>query len=421
MAFMLVLLLAVWSAVRWVEASFNLYPGVNPDKLAQNQTIPECDQTLLQMTQSLENYWWTDDNLTAICAPNNVTKTSCADAVTAWNGASAAACDEQYFAAYGQLLPIWSVTERFRDSLSFACLESSSDNFTWCLTESQEWVGADALPVDCDVNPNNPPCSGNVTSIHGSNIRMANLYEDDILCNGCFINQLHARVISPFLPGSDHSDYLVDQLYDIQDVCNVTLPDYTVRLLDWYDMAPPLTSSNLVSTMPNSPSNSPLPSASTICTGQSVVAGSNATCDTLSLQYGVSTGTLQWFSSSDTCNVSSCACLPQACNLKRTTEGDTCASLAASIGNTNSTTLAQFLKWNPYILGLCDSLLAGQYVCISPPGLNGTFAPPDPPLGTDADASNQQRGGPGGVVSPTTTVTTTAKPVWTLERTRAQS
>lgn len=34
-----------------------------------------------------------------------------------------------------------------------------------------------------------------------------------------------------------------------------------------------------------------------------------------------------------------------------------------------------------------------------------------PPLGTSADAGNQQRGGQGGVVTPTTTVTATGNPV----------
>ena len=44
----------------------------------------------------------------------------------------------------------------------------------------------------------------------------------------------------------------------------------------------------------------------------------------------------------------------------------------------------------------------------SSPG--GTYSLAPPPLGTNADAGNQQRGGPGGVVIPTTTVTTTFNP-----------
>ncbi|KAI2635310.1 hypothetical protein GGS21DRAFT_489973 [Xylaria nigripes] len=429
--------LVLWLAIRSTEASFNLYPGVDPDKLAQslnitsacvqalNQTIPECDQTLLQMTQSLENYWWTDDNLTAICSRANENTTSCAVAVGRWNGNSAAACDEQYFTAYGRLLPIWSVTERFRDSLNFACLESWSDNFTWCLTESQEWMGADLAQADCEANPQDPTCNPD------SSIRMANLYEDEILCNNCFINQLYARVTSQFLPDSDYSDYLVDQLFDIQDICNVTLPDYTVRLLDWYDTAPPLTLSNPSS---NTTQTSTAPPTMTTCVGQQVGQGdsssnvkskrswldifrkvkvrqSSATCDSLSQKYGVGTGALQWFSDSDTCDISGGACLPKACNLRQVEEGETCTSLAVSIGDANSTTLAQFMKWNPYILGLCDNLTVGQYICISSPGTNGTFILPEPPLGTNADGGNQQRGGPGGIVTPTMTATTSGNPV----------
>ncbi|KAK1972915.1 hypothetical protein LY78DRAFT_154628 [Colletotrichum sublineola] len=38
----------------------------------------------------------------------------------------------------------------------------------------------------------------------------------------CFINQLYTRLTSIFLPDTDHSDYLVDQIFDIQDVCNIT-------------------------------------------------------------------------------------------------------------------------------------------------------------------------------------------------------
>ncbi|TGJ84518.1 hypothetical protein E0Z10_g4228 [Xylaria hypoxylon] len=198
---------------------------------------------------------------------------------------------------------------------------------------------------------------GNVMSIPELSIRMANLYGDDILCNNCFINQLYERVTSPLSPNSEHPDYLVDQLYDIQDMCNVTLPDYTVRLLDWYDTAPPLTSSDL------GPSATPTLTAP--CdndVGRNVKESSSATCDSLSLQYGVSTGALQWLSNSDNCDRSSGACLPEACNLRQVTDGETCVSLAASIGDTNSTTLAQFMKWNPYVLGLCDSLTAGQYI-----------------------------------------------------------
>lgn len=78
-------------------------------------------------------------------------------------------------------------------------------------------------------------------------------------------------------------------------------------------------------------------------------------------------------------------------------------SLASSLPG-NMTTV-QFLTWNKNIIGLCDNPLAGQYVCVSAPGVNGTYTLAAPPLGTDADAGNQQRGGPGGVVTPCPTYT----------------
>lgn len=78
-------------------------------------------------------------------------------------------------------------------------------------------------------------------------------------------------------------------------------------------------------------------------------------------------------------------------------------SLASSLPG-NITTV-QFLTWNKNIMGLCDSVTAGQYVCISAPGVNGTYTLAPPPLGTSADAGNQQRGGAGGIVTPCPTYT----------------
>lgn len=48
------------------------------------------------MTQNLENYWWTDSNLTAIC------NTNCSQEVTFWSTDALADCDNQYYTAYGK-------------------------------------------------------------------------------------------------------------------------------------------------------------------------------------------------------------------------------------------------------------------------------------------------------------------------------
>ncbi|KAI2465892.1 hypothetical protein F4781DRAFT_374999 [Annulohypoxylon bovei var. microspora] len=406
-----------------VVASFNLYPAVDTSKLATavnvtedcivalNQSIPECDQTLFQMVSSFENYWWEDDNVTALCASN------CSYAAQMWDLNVASACDNQYYSAYGKLVPAWTISERFVDGIGIACLSSMTEADTWCLPLSQNFTGSDIIRVDCDMNPSDPTCSGNASSISSENTRMANIYDDDVLCNDCFVQMLYLRVTSSYLEDSDYSDYLVGQLQDIADICSTSLPDITVRQLPTYEVAPPVTSIDFETTTTTTTSS---PAASTTCSGQTIGGETqrrgagpwslkerqvSSSCDTLSSQYGVTTGDLQYLTSSDTCQVSKSICLPAACKLAQVGSDDTCTTLAVAAGNV---TTSQFLKWNAHIMGLCDSLTVGQYVCTSAPGLTGSYSLAVPPLGTGADAGNQQRGGAGGVVTPTTTATTSA-------------
>ena len=84
-------------------------------------------------------------------------------------------------------------------------------------------------------------------------------------------------------------------------------------------------------------------------------------------------------------------------------------------------TTQKFLFWNPNVMGLCDNPTPGQYVCVgfvnlslrnSPAKLKLNLRRPPGsfyslPLGTAADTGYRQRGGPGGLVTPTTTITTT--------------
>jgi hypothetical protein len=161
---------------------------------------------------------------------------------------------------------------------------------------------------------------------------------------------LYYRVTSNYLPDADYSEYLVDQLQDIADVCSTSLPDITLRALPTYDPIPTTTRSPT--------SASPIAT----CLGQTIgSASAPAGCDAISTTYGVTTGDVQSATNSDTCTLSSPICLPMGCGLVQTKSGDTCDSLAQSVpGNA---TAVQFLNWNPNILGLCDSVTPGQYVC----------------------------------------------------------
>ncbi|KAK9772777.1 hypothetical protein AB5N19_03209 [Seiridium cardinale] len=384
--------------------AFNLYPAVDADKLgkalnistecvaALNNTIPECDQTLFQMVGDLENYWWEEDNVTALCGGD------CWRSASKWSDNITDACYEEYVPAYGKLVPAYAIADRLLDGMNLACLPSGSDDYAWCLTESQSWIGSDLVRADCTTNPSDPTCGGNASAIPSESIRMANVYSDDTLCNPCFVQMLYARVTSPFLTDAAHSEYLVDQLQDICDVCSTDVPDFTVRGLPTYQSAPPLSSLNLGDVTTSLTTTAP--AASATCAGQLISSGSG--CDVLSNNYGVATGDLQKLTGSNTCQVTGTVCLPAACSLQQLAGGETCDTLAAGF----KITTVQFLSWNRNIMGLCDNLKP-QNICASAPGTKGSYTLAPPPLGTDADAGNQQRGGQGGIVTPTSTATET--------------
>jgi hypothetical protein len=153
-------------------------------------------------------------------------------------------------------------------------------------------------------------------------------------------------VSSIFLTDSDHSDYLIDQLQDIEDVCSTVLPEVTIRNLPPYPVAP-------ITTTPTTSA----PVTTSTCAGQTVNGGSG--CNSLSTTYGVATGDIQALTGDANCQIKTSMCLPAACSLQTVPSGQTCDTVASSLNITS----VQLLSWNRNIMGLCDNLTAGQYVC----------------------------------------------------------
>lgn len=132
---------------------------------------------------------------------------------------------------------------------------------------------------------------------------------------------MHQRLSSPYLPNVDHSDYLVAQYQDIQDVCTTTMPALTTRDLPAYAAAPAPTvtpSANSITTNSTSPSK---------CLGQMIQPGTDAApsgssyCDQLSVKYGVTTGDLQKAIGNSDCSVMSPICMPASCSLQQVPAG----------------------------------------------------------------------------------------------------
>lgn len=203
-------------------ATFNLYPTVSPDNLAKsfgisidcldalNETV-SCDQTLFQMSNTVDSYLWTTENVTDLCTPACVTSTA------KWWSDVQDRCTMDNIVVYGKIIPAESIAGRFFDGLGIACLQpssnsnssaptgsapssnttsasngsapysnsSSASNMTssgpsWCLIESQEWVGSDIIRPDCSTNSTEPSCL-DPSNIDPENERIANLYSNEMV------------------------------------------------------------------------------------------------------------------------------------------------------------------------------------------------------------------------------------------------
>lgn len=109
------------------------------------------------------------------------------------------------------------------------------------MVQSYDWAGSDIIRPDCDdsANINQSQCI-DPTDVPADNSRIANLYPDTLLCSECFLKMFYLRLASPFLPDVDQSEFMVDQWFDILDVCNAnsTMPELLVRTLPFYEAAP---------------------------------------------------------------------------------------------------------------------------------------------------------------------------------------
>lgn len=176
------------------------------------------------------------------------------------------------------------------------------------------------------------------------------------LCSDCFVQMMHHRLSSPYLPDTDHSDYLVEQFQDIQDVCSTSMPALTTRAPPSYPPVPTASAMSNYSTghfsnfsMNNSTNQSQcdgqlihegmrrrsisfskhgqhhpfryVKHKGTRDVGSLAIATNCSLCDELSEKYGVTTGDLQEASGNDDCSHTDDLCLPAPCTVKKVPDG----------------------------------------------------------------------------------------------------
>ncbi|KAJ7207185.1 LysM domain protein [Mycena pura] len=173
-------------------------------------------------------------------------------------------------------------------------------------------------------------------------------------CSPCVLSLMQQAQGTAY---SNYSPLHVDDYVAVQKTCGVSFPT---------DVKPPIAniSSPLVAT--SSGTNECL-------SGNLYTVQSGDNCQTIAASKNVATGTLQTINNifRDCSNLIAGAqiCLPQTCQTYLVNPGDTCWSIASSVG----ITLTTFLGYNPTINPSCTNLLSGFNVCLSPSA--GTYTP----------------------------------------------
>ncbi|QIW94574.1 hypothetical protein AMS68_000092 [Peltaster fructicola] len=174
---------------------------------------------------------------------------------------------------------------------------------------------------------------------------------DNQLCSNC-VQQLFQHIQST--PYSNYDARLASEWSSIQSKCGTSYPT-----------AVPALRTNVTQ-----PGGFAAPgSARTGClSGNHYTVASGDNCVAISSKQKVSTGTLKAINDlyPDCSNLWAGAnlCVPPTCTTYTIQSGDTCFS----ISNATSINFSQLTSWNPAIDSSCDNLIAGENLCISPPG-----------------------------------------------------
>ncbi|CZT06464.1 uncharacterized protein RAG0_12165 [Rhynchosporium agropyri] len=409
---------------------FQLYPLIQPAPMAEilgisvnclkalNTTLP-CDEDLFKWTVKVDDTYWSEQDVAALCVPE------CTASARVWTQDVALACSADWLVVGDRAVPADTLSLRFTEGIEIACLRDTKNQ--WCLPQSYNWTGSDVVQVDCAANPADPWCvdAGNVSS---KNNRISTLYDDDLLCSECFLHMMYQRVTSEFLPDTDHSDYLVSEFQDVQSVCKTSVGPLATRVVPLYPYAwelnetapePTYSPKDILWTVEDEPEHVaieievpegeetdegdewlpvPEPNIPTNCSARAVDVRASSgegleACNVLATRYGVASGQLMFATNADDCYSVDFVCVPEACELLRVNTGDTCKSVALALSNsTNPVGVAQLMAWNPNVLGACDHLSEGQYICMSRPG-GSWVKPPDSQV--PDDSNGPVRGGPG--------------------------
>jgi hypothetical protein len=199
------------------------------------------------------------------------------------------------------------------------------------------------------------------------------LYDPGLYCDECFLKIWRQRLLSPFLIHGNWTQYRVDAFEELQRNCSVEMPYVTSDYSLFVGTATPIpTATSTTIAIPTCTFDLAVgeyvcPTASVSCTGQIVEPDPELRgCSAIANKFHVSTGDARMATGNDICSFKEQICLPLPCEtLEIKTFHETCSDTVKKISNsTHNVTREQFMGWNPYLVGPCDSMALGQRICI---------------------------------------------------------
>lgn len=280
---------------------------------ASNTTLP-CDNSLFQWTLNVDRIHWEEPDVATLCTAE------CTAGAQRCRTTVRDACADQHVRSGDKYVPADTLSGLFFDGLVVACAQSSAK--AWCLLESYDWVGSDVVQVDCEANPADPWCINKAEPL-ANNSRISTLYDAALLCSECFVKMLRLRVNSDYLPNADFSDYLTEELQDVEKVCGHESEPITTRAVPWY---PELLDAPLIG-IPTTPSTTTAQPTPTACTGRTfdIVPDlkEEMTCHDIAEKYETGSGEVAIATKDGLCRATKPICLPQKCTLYAVEAGQT--------------------------------------------------------------------------------------------------
>ncbi|KAK8102996.1 hypothetical protein PG984_016142 [Apiospora sp. TS-2023a] len=293
-------LLVFWTA--WTLGDFSLYKAYNADALWYELSRKESD--------------WTPPDLTQLCS------SACSDSLGAWESRVNSVCADETTIQSGVVVKARALPLTFTYNAGLVCTQDQAAS-TWCFLDSQTWQGSDYVRWDPDMCFSNgddnstvaPECADpgfDVGAVDDDMSAIKNLYSKDLYCSDCFLQIYRKRLLNPWLPKANFTDYLIEQFDDIQRDCSTSLPYTTSASTLYVGEATPTTTTGATPT--GGPSTTA--TATATCQGQTIQPLANwLTCNDLSDTYNISTGDARVVTGDSTCFFNKPLCVPLPCEL----------------------------------------------------------------------------------------------------------